>query len=142
VKEKREAHIVTLGVQAVVLAPNGHVLLIEHRYRPGWHFPGGGVEHAETVDVALARELEEETGIRPTSEPKLVGFYAHFDEFPGDHIALYRVVDWVQARPFKPGLEIANCAFFALNALPTSTTRATRARLDELFHHAPISAHW
>ncbi len=55
----------TLGVQAVITDAQDQVLLIRHGYRPGWHFPGGGVEWRETLLCALAREVEATGLLKP-----------------------------------------------------------------------------
>ena len=46
----------TLGAQGMVLGGNNSVLLIRHTYRPGWHFPGGGVERGESIEAALRHD--------------------------------------------------------------------------------------
>ncbi|HET6531994.1 MAG TPA: NUDIX domain-containing protein [Actinoplanes sp.] len=56
------------GAYAVATDPAGRILLT--RIAPGypgagrWHLPGGGTDHGELPEVALARELAEETGQR------------------------------------------------------------------------------
>ena len=41
-----------------------------------------------------------------------------------------------------PLLQIAEARFFPRSALPDDATRATRARLAEIFDSAPLSARW
>lgn len=132
-----------MGAQALVVDAEGRVLLVRHGYRPGWHFPGGGVEKDETLAEALVRELEEETGIVPEGPAELVGVYAHFDVFPGDHIALFLVRQWRQPKVPEPSYEIAEQGFFALDRLPPGTTRGTRDRIAEVLQgQRPRSPHW
>jgi 8-oxo-dGTP pyrophosphatase MutT (NUDIX family) len=127
------ANTVTIGVQALVTDRQSRVLLVRHGYRPGWHFPGGGVERFETLSQSLARELEEEAGIVLDGAPSIFDIYAHFDAFPGDHIVLFVVRKWRQARVPSPNHEIAEHGFFALDALPEGTTAQTRQRIAEIF---------
>jgi 8-oxo-dGTP pyrophosphatase MutT (NUDIX family) len=132
----------TLGAQGVVLDPSRGVLLIKHTYRPGWHFPGGGVERHETAPAALARELREEAGVVVTDEPELFGLYANFRHFPSDHIALYVVRGWSQPVVPAPNREIAAQGFFAPDALPADIHAPTARRISEIFGRAPRDEMW
>ncbi|WP_298187367.1 Nudix family hydrolase [uncultured Pseudomonas sp.] len=61
---------------AVIRGADGQILLAkrpEDKHQGGlWEFPGGKVEVGEAVPVALARELEEELGIRPSTARPLI----------------------------------------------------------------------
>jgi len=138
----RHTRALTLGVQGIVLDETQRVLLVRHGYQRGWHFPGGGVEKGESVREALSRELLEEVGIVLSSPPQLIGIYAHFDAFPGDHIALFAVRDWRQERVPPPSAEIREQRFFSPDALPEDASAATRRRLAELAGTVPRSDRW
>ncbi len=132
----------TLGAQGAVIDDQSRILLVRHGYRPGWHFPGGGVEKNETIELALRRELHEEAGIEIVGEPKLLGIYANFAAFPGDHIALFVVREWRQPVMPKPNAEIAEQGFFHRDGLPDGTTAATRARIAEILQGTRPNLHW
>ena len=132
----------TMGAQGIVMDAAGQVLLVRHGYHPGWHFPGGGVEFGETAEATVIRELAEETGIVVEGAPRLLGLYAHFDTFPGDHIALFVIDRWSRPSIPKPNHEIVEQGFFPREALPEGVTAGTRQRLAELFEGARPSAHW
>ena len=126
---RSRASVVTLGVQGVVIDESGCVLLVRHGYREGWHFPGGGVEHNEAIEAALARELLEEAGVVLDGPPRLFGIYSHFDVFPGDHIVLFVTDRWSRLSVPAPNREIAEQDFFPPHRLPEGVTPGTRRRL-------------
>lgn len=132
----------TLGAQAAVIDAQDRILLIRHTYQPGWHFPGGGVERLETAEAALTRELEEEVGVALTAKPELFGIYANFRSFPNDHIALFIVRSWSQARVPEPNYEIAEQGMFARDALPANISSGTARRIGEIFEGTPRAPMW
>src|SRR6476646_1258824 len=117
----RFARGLTLGVRALVIDPQGRVLLVKHSYVSGWHLPGGGVETGETLRTALARELREEGNIQLTGEPVLHGVFFNSRVSRRDHVALYIVRDFVQPSAPVPDREIVDHGFFAPDALPEDT---------------------
>ncbi|MBS0238029.1 MAG: NUDIX domain-containing protein [Proteobacteria bacterium] len=134
--------IVTLGAQGIVVDDASRVLLVRHGYRAGWHFPGGGVERGEEIEAAITREVLEETGVVILEPPELIGIFSHFDDYPGDHIVLFRIDRWHRDSIPAPTAEIAEHGFFALDALPDLVSPGTLRRLQEVFGKSEPSSSW
>jgi len=132
----------TLGARAMVIDGQGRIFLIKHSYVAGWHLPGGGVETGETFLGALARELAEEGNIVMTAPPALHGVFFNKRASRRDHVALFVVREFRQDAPPRPNYEIIAHGFFALDALPDGTSRATHARIAEVFGGAAVSEVW
>lgn len=67
---------------AVVIIPklgkDRYILIRQFRFAAGgwlWEFPAGGIERGESFKRAAARELAEETGLRPRKLKKLSQFF-------------------------------------------------------------------
>jgi ADP-ribose pyrophosphatase YjhB (NUDIX family) len=131
----------TLGVRGLVLNEKGEVLLVEHTYVAGWYLPGGGVEHGETVEDAVVRELREEAGVRVLGRPALLAVHANHRVFRGDHVLVFRVERWEPCEAAHQG-EIRAVGWFAPDALPDGISAGTRRRIAEALHGAETSPHW
>jgi 8-oxo-dGTP pyrophosphatase MutT (NUDIX family) len=138
----RFARGATLGARGLVIDGHGRVFLVKHSYVDGWHMPGGGVETGETMLTALARELAEEGNIKLTGQPQLFAVYFNARASRRDHVGLYIVRNFLQVAPPRANREIIAHGFFAIDALPEDTTRATRARIDEVLRGVPVSELW
>ena len=138
----RFSRAATLGARAMLIDGTGRIFLVKHSYVDGWHLPGGGVETGETLHTALARELAEEANIRLTGQPLLHGVFFNSRMSRRDHVALYIVREFSQDGPPVPNHEIIAHGFFATDALPADTTRATRARIAEVVGGAAVSELW
>ena len=74
-----------IGVAGIVVDSNGDILMLRrqrdpHRGKLG--IPGGFVDHNEGTDVALRREIEEETGLT-TEELQYLASYPNEYEYAG-----------------------------------------------------------
>jgi 8-oxo-dGTP pyrophosphatase MutT (NUDIX family) len=111
----------TLGVRALVLDARERVFLVRHTYVPGWHLPGGGVEHGETAMAALRKELREEGNIALTGAPRPFG--------------LYHATQWTRLlRARRPTRRRGES-----NAAPPRRTRR-RAGIGDLVSGAPLTS--
>ncbi|MBK4991273.1 Nudix family hydrolase [Pseudomonas sp. S36] len=88
-------------VAAVIRGLDGRILIARRadtQHQGGlWEFPGGKVEAGESVEAALARELNEELGIRVTRSRPLIKV-SH--DYPDKHVLLeVREVDAFEGEP-------------------------------------------
>ncbi len=97
-------------VAAVIEDGRGNVLLArrpDHLHQGGlWEFPGGKIETGETPEQALARELEEELGIRPRDSRFLRRLSHHYPE-KWVELHFYRVTRWEGEPHGREGQAIA-----------------------------------
>lgn len=86
-----------IQVAAGILLADGKVLLAERQGDPAfaglWEFPGGKQEPGETSEQALARELEEELGIRVIHHSLLMSLE---HQYPDRHVGIdfFLVTEW------------------------------------------------
>lgn len=130
----------TLDVRAIVLNDKKKVLLVQHTYLSGWYLPGGLVKQGETLASAIVRELYEETGIRPKSQPKLFNIYLGSMRGVPNYPAVF-IIDNYSLSP-NSNYEIKQMAWYDWNEIPEDTSGATKRRLDEYFGNKEVSEFW
>ena len=87
-----------LVVVAAVIERDGKVLIC--RRRPGarhalkWEFPGGKVEPGESPRAALARELDEELGIRAAIGGEIASYPYQYPGRQPIRLRFFRVVEF------------------------------------------------
>ncbi|CAN5375902.1 NUDIX domain-containing protein [soil metagenome] len=131
----------TLGVRGVATDAQGRVLLVKHTYLAGWWLPAGGVDRGETTQDAVVREMREETGLIASAPPRLVSVHSNERFFRGDHVLVFDIGPHAMGERTSHG-EIAEIGWFALDALPEDTHRATRSRLSEIFGGVAVDPVW
>ncbi len=136
---KALTHPVAFGAVGAVFDGQGRILLVRHRYMPGWQLPGGGVGRRETPAAAVLRELAEEVGLTGGTA-QFFGLYTAPAGFASNVIALYRVTG--AAIAFRPSLEIIEARYADPRRPPPGCTAATLRRLAELAGAAPVSPWW
>lgn len=94
-------HRVTCG--AAVINDEQDILLIRGPHR-GWELPGGHVEEGESIEEALIREVEEETGIHI----KILSFRGVSQELQSGIINLFWLAKPIggEIRPSEESLEV------------------------------------
>ena len=134
----------TLGVRAAVKNADGEVLLVRHTYVKGLYFPGGGVEHGETVMVSLGRELEEEAGVKLTGAPDWVGIFSNHRVMRNDHVCFYTIEasNWESTGINPVGREISEIVWCDPSQPPEDVTPGTRRRLREMTEGLAPDAYW
>ena len=108
----------TLGVRVLVQNSKGDILLVKHTYVPGWHLPGGGIDHGEDAQQAAARELYEECGIKDLKDLRQSKIIYNSKVSKRDHVIVFNAASSENPKTSN-NLEIKTAKFFSLEDLPT-----------------------
>jgi len=102
-------------------------LLIRRGVEPGaglWALPSGFMERGETVEQALHREVDEETGVACGS-CKLLAVETHTDFVFGHVLVLAYAVEY-QSGEIRPGDDAVDAQWFPANELPNMAFQSHR----------------
>jgi len=119
------------GCHVLAFDGAGRLLLVRHSYYEPtrWLLPGGGLSRGEDPASTGARELAEETGC-PLTQARWIA--TELRAMPGgwrNRIEL--VTGQTSGDPRPDGREIAEAAFFSLDALPETTGAPVHASLAQ-----------
>jgi len=131
---------VALGAHAMLVTPEGKVVLARHSYKSGWSFPGGGVGRGEAPVDALLRELREEIGVVRSDPPLFFGLYTRRSGWATNVIALYRLMN--AEVEFRPNFEVREILFADPANPPKGTSPGTARRLAEFSNETPPNPYW
>jgi mutator protein MutT len=114
-----------IGVGGAVVR-DGQLLLVRRASRHGrgnWQLPGGFIEPDETIEQAVVREVQEETGVKAAVDAVL-GLRSRYDPVSGNGLYVVLVLRPIDGEPTADGYEVDQAAYFsleeirALNPLP------------------------
>lgn len=108
------APTVTVGVAAVILDEEGRLLLLRHTYKPQfpWGIPGGYLAKGESLEEALRREIQEETGFQSEVGPLLSASL-----YGGSQLDLAYACR-IAGGQFRPSHEVSAYRFWPIDELP------------------------
>lgn len=68
----RKDSLIRVSLKAVIFDEAGRILVVKETSRNWLDIPGGGIEHGESVQDALARELHEEVSLQGDFEYEIL----------------------------------------------------------------------
>ncbi len=124
-----------IGAAVVVFNEQDEILLLKHAYhgRYPWALPGGWVNRRETPDVAVVRELREETGLAATVGPAVLFLRTP----PGFSLNIFFVATQPEGE-IELSYEATDYGWFSADSLPTAQMyRNTRLAVQKAVkrHH-------
>lgn len=107
-----------IGVGGAVVR-DGKLLLVRRASRHGrgnWQLPGGFIEPDETMEQAVVREVQEETGVRAEVQAVL-GLRSRYDPENGNGMYVVLLLRPVDGEPSADGRETDHAGYFTLDEI-------------------------
>jgi len=107
-----------IGVGGAVVR-HDQLLLVRRASRHGrgnWQLPGGFIEPDETIEQAVVREVQEETGVTAEVEAVL-GLRSRYDPESGNGVYVILLLKPVSGEPIPDGHEVDHAGYFTLDEM-------------------------
>ncbi len=121
-----------VGVGGAVVR-DGKLLMVRRASRYGrgnWQIPGGFIEHDETLEQAVVREVEEESGV-VASVRGVLGLRSRVDQFNSTYVVF--LLEYRSGEPRPDGVETDRARWVGLEDLAgLAKLPAINARVAEL----------
>lgn len=123
-------------VAGCIFNNKGEILLQRRQDKNKWGFPGGAIELGESAEIAIKREVKEETGL-DVEVLNLIGIYTdYYDEYPnGDKAQCITIL--LKLLPTSEDLscsdtETLELKYFPINHVPTLVNKQHEDFLNDL----------
>jgi ADP-ribose pyrophosphatase YjhB (NUDIX family) len=128
-----------IGTNGIVVDNKGRVLLIRREYTRTWAIPGGALEAGELPIDGVAREVEEETGLKVVPA-RLVGIYFWADRSDDYLILTFRCL--IEGGKLAISEESPRVKFASSESLPRPMLAMHKDRLERGLSHIDDSPYW
>jgi 8-oxo-dGTP pyrophosphatase MutT (NUDIX family) len=124
---RKTDYLFRISLKCLIQDNEGKVLVVKETGRDWWDLPGGGMDHGETLQSAITREMKEEVNlhgdftfkIHAVEEPKLLDPHGFWQ------LRLIFVIE-PSLLDFSPGDDGDEIAFMNPRSFKESTIRAER----------------
>ncbi len=125
---RKNDYLFRLSIKALIQNENGEVLVVKETGRSWWDLPGGGMDHEESIKIAIARELKEEVNLSGDFTYKVISvdepaFLEHANVWQVRLVFLVKP-DLMQ---FSPGEDGDDLTFIKPSTLQDSSRDAERS---------------
>jgi 8-oxo-dGTP pyrophosphatase MutT (NUDIX family) len=70
--DRKTDYLYRISIKGLIRNNKGEVLVVKETGRDYWDLPGGGMDHRETIEHGIARELKEEVNLNGSFTYKII----------------------------------------------------------------------
>lgn len=124
---RKDDHLFRISIKCLIRDSKGNVLVVKENNRTWWDLPGGGMDHEESIEQAVRRELIEEVSLKGDFTYKTI---AMEEPFFLEHAKVWQVRIVLEVMPenmqFEPGEDGEEVRFIDASILKDSGNSAER----------------